>query len=574
VQAVIAGIHHGDGQPAAEAGVRRLLDAMAYRPPDGTAVWAGGPVALGHGALAATPESVGGAQPVPNHDGTVRLVADARIDNRVELGRALGVPPGERDTLSDAAWILRAYEAWGDECADRLEGDFAFVLWDGPRRRLFGARDALGIKPFFYTSTAGGRTFRFASEPGALVGGADGIGPEPNLELMARYLLNRFGDPEATLYRGVRRLPGGATITVDRSGLRTRTYWRPDPEVRHDRGEECVERFRDLFGQAVADRLRAVGPVGAYLSGGLDSSAIVAAAPGRVAGFSLTFEGLPCDERPYIETVIDASGARPTYLSYADHRDALSFGQVGAFHDVMYGVTQYLTGPLAQAAQAAGVHTVLSGIGGDDILLPRRAPRSPDPLARVRRQVARARPPVTRRWAGVQDASPSPHHLVAGRSITLAVDGADRFAAAFGLEPRYPFLDRRLVDFALGLPDDQLRGEQTKLVLRRAMAGVLPEPVRTRAGKAEFSAVVDNELRGAQAGAVESLVATSRLVDLGVLHRARLRAAWDGYRAGNGSAAGRWTIQAVVGLELWHRTSIESIGREVTHAGHPAREGR
>ena len=106
MQALIAGIHHGDGRPATEAGARRLLAAMAYRAPEGTAVWAGGHVALGHGALATTPESVGEAQPVSNHDGSVRLVADARIDNRVELGRALGVPPTERATLTDAAWIL------------------------------------------------------------------------------------------------------------------------------------------------------------------------------------------------------------------------------------------------------------------------------------------------------------------------------------------------------------------------------------------------------------------------------------------------------------------------------------
>ncbi len=567
---VIAGVHHVDGRPETKVGVARMLDVMADRGPGGIGTWSAGPVTLGCGALAFTPESVGEVQPLPNGDGTLHLVADARIDNRDELGAALGVPLAQRATLGDAQWILRAYEAWGEECADRLEGDFAFVVWDQARQRLFGARDGLGIKPFFYTSTRRGRTFRFASEPRPLVGGPDGVPSAPNLELMARYVLNRFGDPEATLYEGVHRLPGGHTITVDGVGLRVTRYWAPDPEVRHDGGgEDCAEQFLELFGQAVAARCRTVGPVGVYLSGGLDSSSIVCAAKRDVATLSLVFDGLACDERAYIEAVVGESGVTPTYVPYAEHRDALDFGQVDNYRDVMYGVTQYATSPLAQAAQARGVRTVLSGIGGDDILLARRGRRSHNPLTYVRR---RPRVPrvVTDRWAAAGEATPPLHALVAGRTTTLAVDGQNRLSARFGVEVRYPFLDRRLADFTLGLPDGALRGEQTKLVLRRAMAGLLPETVRTRSGKAEFSSIVDNELRVAQADAVASLLATSRLVELGLLDQRRLIAVWDDYRRGSRAATVRWTVQSVLGLELWLRASIGAANMEVGRAGHGA----
>jgi len=194
--------------------------------------------------------------------------ADARLDNRDELFAALG------RAASDADLILAAYERWGDDCASHLLGDFAFALWDHRRGRLYCARDHAGIRQLSYYCD--GRLFACASAPEQLLDYPE-VQAKPDNCTLANWLLDRFPDPDATLYQGIRRLPAAHFLVVTSRGIRLQRYWDP-ATLRSSRSrtdEDIIEGFQDVFAAAVRSRLAGSGDVAATLSGGLDSSAIV-----------------------------------------------------------------------------------------------------------------------------------------------------------------------------------------------------------------------------------------------------------------------------------------------------------
>ena len=278
---------------------------------------------------------------------------------------------------TDAELILRAYELWGEECAGKLLGDFAFALWDGRRRQLYCARDALGLKPFYYT--VDGQAIRFASTAGALFAGRTAAW-RPNRDLLALYLLRRFDEPEETLDEGVLRLPPAHFLIVRDQQVRKVRYWDLDPgrQVRYSSDEEYADHFRELFRKAVLARLRSHGPMGSTLSGGLDSSSVVCTA-GRLfreglaqgAGFetfSMSYTGLPCDESAYLDAVVQQEGLAHNRFPHQELLPWLDFERAAAFPDIYYFATLYAQVPLLKAARSRGMRAMLYGIGGDDLL--------------------------------------------------------------------------------------------------------------------------------------------------------------------------------------------------------------
>jgi asparagine synthase (glutamine-hydrolysing) len=294
----IVGILRPDGAAVDQALARRLTRFLSFRGPDAQEVWCSGPVALGHAMLRATEESACERQPA-GLDGRYRITADARIDARTELSAALkqsGRNPMRN--APDCELILHAYATWGEDCLQRLRGDFVFAIWDAHQRTLFCARDHLGIKPFYFVEH---KDFFLFSNTLDCVRMHPEVSGDLNEAAIADFLL--FGlncDPAATTFRAIRRLPPAHFLCVSADGLRIGRYWSMpvDGRIRYHRADEYTENFQVLLREAVSDRLRG-SRVGIMLSGGLDSSSLAATArelspqkgePGKLRAYTITYE--------------------------------------------------------------------------------------------------------------------------------------------------------------------------------------------------------------------------------------------------------------------------------------------
>lgn len=368
----IAGLWHRGGHPVHGADVDRMLDGLSHRGPHGRARWQDLSIAIGHASLQVTPESRGERQPIVDESTRTALTFDGRLDNRDELIRALDDAGCPARSSADAEIVLRACQAWGTEAPRQLLGDFAFVFWDGPRRRLLGVRDARGIRPFCYRID--GARIAWASELHALVQ-APFDQPPPNEGFIAELLCHIPNSTRDTLFTGVERLPAASMLVATPDEVKVETYWSLDPrrEVRYRDDREYDEHFLALLDDAVSCRLRTdAAPAGIMLSGGIDSS-IVAGMAARVSArlgrgsptaFSLIYPGYPCDEQPFIEAATKHAGlesvcvANPDVNPYEDdvrqYRDLPNFPG-GAASD-----------PLFALARQRGVRVMLTGLGGDE----------------------------------------------------------------------------------------------------------------------------------------------------------------------------------------------------------------
>ena len=310
----LGAIFNLDGRPADLGAMTRMLDAIQHRGPDARGTWHNGAIALGQVMRHDTPESRRERQPLAAADGLC-VAFDGFLDSRLELKHELAAKNGRVRLDTDAELVMEAYRQWGDGSFGRLFGDFAALVWDPARRALVCARDILGLRPLYYYSD--GRCFVCGSEPQALFAGT-AIEAIPNDGMIAEHLALRITSREETLYRNIYRLPPAHLLIVDAARLEKRRYYDLDPgyEVRYRRDEDYSDRFRELFGAAIARRLRSDAPVAAYLSGGLDSSSIVGLTEDMrrrqaVPDFpfltlSMATPGQAGDESAYINEVVDA----------------------------------------------------------------------------------------------------------------------------------------------------------------------------------------------------------------------------------------------------------------------------
>lgn len=368
----IAGIFNSTA-PVDESLLRSMIAALRHRGPDGVGVFTDDRVGLAHARLSII-DLAGGAQPMCNEDGSVWISFNGEIFNHVELREEL-VKKGHRfATRSDTEVIIHLYEEEGEDCVHKLNGQWAFALWDKRRREVFLSRDRMGILPLFYTKAGG--SFLWASEVKALF-----AHPLVDRELDLAALEETFTFwvplPPRTIFQNVRQLPPGSSLTVKDGEVRVREYWRPDfgativaPTSRDEQrlGEELLELITD----ATRLRLRADVPVGSYLSGGLDSSLITALArnvhSGPLRSFSVTFDRCDLDESEYQHEVSAYLGTSHEALRASDEQLAAAFPEV-----IRHTETPVLrTAPaplflLSRRVRESGFKVVLTGEGSDEI---------------------------------------------------------------------------------------------------------------------------------------------------------------------------------------------------------------
>ena len=333
----IAGIVYLDGRPLESACMDNMLNRLAQRGPDGSGAWSDRQAGLGQRMLWTTPESLGERLPCVSREGGLALTADARIDNREELICMLALKDHRPQEITDSELILAAYQKWGESCPEKLVGDFAFAIWDGHRQTLFCARDPVGARPFYYYHCPG-RLFICSSQIRPLFCHPE-VPQRLNELRVADHLAYLQEDTRLTFFQDICPLPAAHCLAVNTGGIRLRRYWDLDVkrELRLSSDEAYAGAFLESFSEAVRCRLRSAFPAGALLSGGLDSSSIVAVARQLLAGqgptgglhtFSAVFPTLArtypaIDERYWIEAVA-AQGGLETHYVEADRLDPLA----------------------------------------------------------------------------------------------------------------------------------------------------------------------------------------------------------------------------------------------------------
>lgn len=356
--------------------INKMVDVLAHRGPDGADVWTDGAVGLGHRMLWTTPESL--QEKLPLQSGNLTITADARIDNRDELLRQLDFGGRKPADIADSEIILEAYRKWGDDCPDKLLGDFAFAIWDASEQKLFCARDYFGVKPFYYYH-APHHFFTFASEIKGLLCLPD-VPKAINEVMIAEYLSFAFEDESITFYENIFRLHPAHVLTVQNDDMQIRQYWDLDPtyELKLGSDDEYAECYRELLTESVRARMRSAFPIGSMLSGGLDSSSIACIARDLRRGNGSeplpTFSGiyehrLECDEREYMEAVHSGGGFDP-HFTYFDHLRPLGNLENYLWHvdQPHYTPTLYTSEALWQMAKQQNVRVMLDGFMGDQIV--------------------------------------------------------------------------------------------------------------------------------------------------------------------------------------------------------------
>jgi asparagine synthase (glutamine-hydrolysing) len=562
-----AGRHHSP-DPVAE--LRAMCDVIAHRGPDEAGYLTRSEHGLGLGMRRLSIIDLdGGSQPIGSEDASIQVVFNGEIYNFLELRADLQRRGHRFSTHTDTEVLVHLYEERGDALVDALRGMFAFALWDGRQERLLIARDRLGKKPLYYWADGRGGV-AFGSELKTLVELADlprAIDPAA----VADYLALGYIPEPGCIYAGVHKLlPGHRLVWTPADGVRTERYWSPlDAAPVQLPAEDAVLEIRRLLTEAVRYRLVADVPLGAFLSGGLDSSAVVAEMSRQmdrpVRTFSIGFEEEAFNEAPAAAAVARALGADHTELIVRPDVEAL-FEDVALGFDEPFADSSAIPTLLVSRLASAHVKVVLSGDGGDELfggytryqdllgrpgtlpaavrsLLRRGVERLPhgaygrnrlleysrDRQGRyagmvahalavgeggvARARVERAGRPLDKvldRWFSLlQNGDEVSRAMMVDVLSYLPGDiltKVDRMSMAASIEARVPLLDHHMVEFAAGLPSSiKVRGGTGKWIFREAVRGLVPDLVFDKP-KQGFGVPLEPWLRGPLHHHVDRLV--------------------------------------------------------------------
>jgi asparagine synthase (glutamine-hydrolysing) len=507
--------------PLPPGALDRAAEALRHRGPDSEGRFSDGDVNLLHRRLKIIDLSQAAAQPMSNEDGSVQVVFNGEIYNHKALRKELEAAGHQFRSRSDTEAIVHGYEEWGEGVVERLDGMFAFAVWDRTRKRCLVARDRAGKKPLFWSETGG--TFRFGSTIESL-----GLSSGVDAAQLPFYLAYGFVPPPATLHEGVQQLPPASLLVWEIGRARVRRYWKASfgtAECR-DSYDAASARVRNLVEAAVERRLESDVPLGAFLSGGIDSTIIVgimARLAGRVRTFSIGFSGdARFDETAYARIASRAFSTEHTEFTL----DPSSFDLVETLvrhHDGPFGDSSAIPTYVVSRLTRQHVTVALTGDGGDELfcgyvrfLAAEAAERVPLLFRRLAGGAARSLPkaavertllgkarrfldasalPLADRMARWNSYFFDPRTILRGdlaaalhpeaplawqRGLFAGAEGrttlsrvlehnfasylpydllvkADRTSMAHGLELRSPFLDTPLVEYAASLPPAYLR---------------------------------------------------------------------------------------------------------------------
>ena len=561
----IAGLVMLDGSAANIDVMKKMLGSMKHCGPDAQHSWQSDNAAFGQALLATTPEALNEAQPWTDKTSGCIVVTDSRLDNREILAASLGLNDRAIDTIGDAELIFAAYQAWGEACPEKLLGDFTFAIWNPKTTRLFCVRDQLGIRPFYYHTIAD-KIFAFATTSEALrpLLQKPSVLDEGRLADALTDQLEGY-DRTSTFFRDIKRLPPAHSLSLQlQAAPRLHCYWQPlqnPPTPFPGTEKQWLEQLEALFVEAVHCRLRSHTPISSMLSGGLDSSAIVAVAcekleldgKPRLSTFSAVSSDMNCAETRAIRlmqstfnlTSIEIDPEKSPELMQVIAEQWPQFDEpFEALNTLVHA--QYLS------AGKKKLRIMLDGIDADALLAEgdylhdlartgqwRRVWRESRASVRfwgpeaslsyfLRPLVSEFLIPMpvrrfVRHLRGGIHSSRTPEQALirpafaeqidlASRYRTLAVNNTGmkakdnqghgaycaisssytsaaieryrRLASRYGIEPRHPFLDRRLVEFCVWLPQSlRLRDGYPKWAIRQVMSQKLPVEIAWRRGK-------------------------------------------------------------------------------------------
>jgi asparagine synthase (glutamine-hydrolysing) len=621
--------------PDARERAVRMRDVITHRGPDEAGLYLDTRAALAHRRLSIVDLKTG-QQPLSNEDQSVWVIFNGEIYNHAAIRGELQERGHRYRTLSDTESIVHAYEEWGDDCVEQFRGMFAFAIWDARRQRLLLVRDRLGIKPLYWARHRD--QLLFGSEIKAILA-SNLIEPEPRLSALPEFLATRTSPGPDTLFKDIYKLEPGHRLVFERGLVHVAQYWDVPtghtPKIANTR--EVVDRFRDLFTESVKLRLMSDVPLGVFLSGGLDSSAIAATMAGLVdqpiQTFSVAFKEQAFSELSYSREVATAIGAKAheVVIDDANFFDALPRLVWQEDEPIAHpsSVPLYFVSALAKEH----VTVVLTGEGSDELLAgygryPRivwnwRAGRLYDTAvpgglrsAIAERLVPKLQPRLARlagrSFLGI-DRSPESMVFDSFASVRLCeqrallsndfkhaatADGAyaaslthfrrppgnatlldrllyadmktylvellmkqDQMSMAASIESRVPFLDHKLVEFAVSLPDSwKLSGLTTKRVLREAMKTVLPASILNRP-KMGFPVPLASWLRHDWNSAAADVLLDGRSRQRGIVDPTGVERLLRDHAAGRVNGTDR--IWSLLNLELWFRTFIDKDGIQV-----------
>ncbi|MGH2351093.1 MAG: asparagine synthase (glutamine-hydrolyzing) [Chloroflexota bacterium] len=589
--------------PVARSGslatAQAMADLIVHRGPDADGFLVDGPVALANRRLAIIDLSDAGRQPLFNEDGSVGLVYNGELYNFQALRRELAARGHRFRSATDSEVIVHAYEEYGRDCVRHFNGMFAFAIWDRRQGTLFLARDRFGVKPLYYTWIGG--TLAIASEVKAFLALPE-FRVEPDVEALVEYFTfqNLFSD--RTLFKGVRLLPAGTTMTVTAGGsAKTERYWSFHFHADADRGERYyVEGVRERFEEAVRRQLMSDVPVGSYLSGGMDSGSICAVASRQIPHLHTFTGGFPvgdvqgdeayCDERTQAERMAVAMGTEHSQL-------LVQPGDMSRLMpELIWHLEDLRVGSSYHNYQVAGlasrfVTVVLAGAGGDELF-------AGYPWRYRHAAGARSRAEFERRYAGywsilLPDAAKPDFFAGAlgaaarGFSAAEAVGDVladvattvdddplnlaltfeartylqglfiveDKLSMAHSLESRVPFLDNDLVDFACAIPSHyKIRNGASKHVLRQAMRGLIPDDILA-ARKQGFAPPEDAWYRGPALSYLQEVLLSGRSLERGYFEPAAVRRAIDEHVAGTRNH--KKLLWSLLCFEWWNRIFVD-----------------
>lgn len=593
----IAGVWERRGRPVDRETLVEMTRVLAHRGPDGEGIHVDGAVGLGHRRLSII-DLEGGAQPLANEDGSVWTVFNGEIYNYRELVPDLEARGHVFKTHSDTEVIVHAYEEYGLDFLDKLNGMFAIALWDGPRRRMLLARDRLGIKPLIFSLTP--ERLLFGSEIKALLR-YPGLAREVNPQAIADFFAYRVVCAPETAFRGIERLEPGEALLIEEGREPKRwTYWdfpvvAPEPAA-PERLRRWTDEMHALVADAVRLQLRSDVPLGAFLSGGVDSTAVVYHMADQLDDPPRTFtigfgkaDEANFDESNFARDVAEKLGARHTEYQLESYEIVELVERLLWFYDepCATAIPNYFVSQIARK----NVTVALSGIGGDELFagygrynpifgfLAPGEPRDvflrrflesqsgalPDELpGLLTPEVYRslAYPDLIRRYvervpAGMQGLSAANYIDLKNYLANDLLPYMDSMSMAHSLEVRVPLLDHRLAELAARLPDGAkvYRGIQ-KYLLKRTLAGRVPDHVLTREKKG-FSLPLAVWLAKLKP-LVERMLDKDKIQSQGLVQWAPVAALLDEYyRKGNHSWKNTYRIWSYLILQLWHARFIE-----------------